>query len=291
LFRKSLVLALPLGVLAALTVAPTAAPARLAGATLQSSSAVQFSDAPGDSGAAPDITDVDVGNDLVAGSIVFWVTVPNRPDDLVGDEELVLWLNTDRNPATGDQGDDYAISVDAESVGLYRWDGATFAPLDAASLSARFSKGDKATRVAIHPNDLGGTTAFDFFAQTFAGEAYDLAPNGEPAWSYSMASGKLALTVIGSAISPKRPVAGKTLLAGIQVGRSDINEVLDVGKVGCKLQAGTASVRAIGSGLRSGVAICSWKVPKSAKGKLLKATVSVTYGGVTAKKTFTVRAR
>jgi hypothetical protein len=288
---KSFVLALPLALLAALSVAPSAGTAPLAPAALHSASAMSFSDAAGDSGVAADITEVDVGNDLVAGPIVFWVTLANRPDALVADDGLIVLLNTDRDAATGAEGSDYAIVAVAESVGLFRWDGAAFAPLDAASLSARFSKADKAMRIAVHPNDLGGTTGFDFFVASLSGDAHDSAPNGPPAWSYTFASGRIGLAVVGSAVVPKKPVAGKRLEAGILVARSDIGELLGLGKVSCTLKIGTKSVRAVGANFRSGVAVCAWNLPKAAKGQLIRGTVSVTYGGATAKKAFSARAR
>jgi hypothetical protein len=290
LFRKSLVVALPMALLAALSVAPSAGSAPLAGTALHVASAASFSDAPGDSGVAPDITDVDVGNDLVAGPIVVWVTLANRPDGLVAGDDLAVYLDTDLNPATGDVGAEYAIAIDPDGVGFYRWDGTTYVFVDAASLSARFSKGDKAIRFSIHPNELGSITGFTFAVESSSGEAVDYAPNGPPDWPYTLASGRIGLSVVGSAIAPKRPVAGKRLLAGIQIGRNDINEVLVTGKISCTLRIGTTNVRATRAIFASGVAICAWNLPKSAKGKLIRATVSVTYGGATAKKSFSARA-
>ena len=82
MLTKPLLLVLPLALLAGLSIAPVAGSAPATRASLHAASAASFSDAAGDSGAAADVTDVDVGNDLVAGHIVFWVTVPNRPDNL-----------------------------------------------------------------------------------------------------------------------------------------------------------------------------------------------------------------
>jgi hypothetical protein len=290
-FRKSFVLALPLALLAVLSIAPTAGSAPFARAATHAPSAASFSDAAGDSGAAADITDVGVGNDVVEGPIVFWVTLANRPDDLVGDDQLIVFLDTDLNPATGDAGAEYALAVDAESVGAFWWDGAMYAQVQPASLSARFSKADKAVRIAIHPNDIGVTTGFTFSVETFSGDAHDAAPNGPPDWAYTLASGRIGLSVLASLVGPKRPIAGKGLSALIQVVRNDISEVLTLGKIGCTLRIGTKSVRATQSRFVAGVALCSWKLPKSAKGKLVRGTISLTYGGVTAKKSFSARVR
>lgn len=293
MFKKSLVLALPLAVLTAFSVAPSAGAAPLTRSSLHAASAEFFSDAAGDSGVAADITDVDVGNDVVDGPIVFWVTLANRPDDLIAGDDLSIYLDTDRNPATGDAGAEYAISVDAEVVGLYRWDVATstYVFVESSSASARFSKGDKAMRVSVHPNDLGGITAFTFSVQSRSGEAIDAAPNGPPDWPYTLAAGPVSLVVNAAALVPKTPVAGKKLAAALLITRRDINEVLSSGKVTCTLKVGTKSVRTARSGFSSGLPFCSWNVPRSAKGKLLRGSISVTFGGVTVKRTFSKRAR
>jgi hypothetical protein len=294
-FAKSLLLVLPVGLLAALSLAPVAGSARAARTSHRVASATSFSDAAGDSGAAADVTDVDVGNDLVAGHLVFWITVANRPDDLVGDDELDVFIDSDNNPATGDFGSEYLIWVDAESVGLSRWDGTSYVSIDVASLpaslSARYFKGDKAVRVAIHPRDLGITSAFNFAIGTYSGEAYDAAPNGPPDWAYAIASGKLQLAVSGAAVVPKRPTAGKALALAMEIVRTDLNEVLDQGKVSCTLKAGTKSVRATRARFVSGLALCAWNLPKSAKGKTVRGTISVTFGGTTVTRTFSARAR
>jgi hypothetical protein len=289
LLSKSLLLVLPLALLAALSVAPVAGSAPTERASLHAASVTSFSDAPGDSGAAPDVTDVVVGNDVVLGPLVFWVTLGNRPDGLTGDDTLVLFLNTDRNPATGDAGTDYAMAFDAESAGAFHWDGTTYAPIQSSSLNARFFKGTKEVRIEIHPNDLGGTTAFDFFVEGALGDAYDDAPNGPPDWTYTLSSGLLHLAVVSAVTT--RPTAGKNLTVGLLVGRDDTGDALTVGKVRCAARVGTRSLRVARSGFTSGIPYCSWKVPKSAKGKLVRATTSVTYGGATAKKSVSLRVR
>ena len=291
MLTKSLLLVLTLALLAGLSIAPVAGSAPATRASLHAASAASFSDAAGDSGAAADVTDVDVGNDLVAGHIVFWVTVPNRPDNLVAGDEIALFIDSDNNQSTGDLGAEYLIVLDSEGVSLYRWDAAQYVGIDPASLKAEFSKPDKAFRVAIHPRDLGIAGAFNFSIETTTGEAHDFAPNGPPDWAYTLATGRVGLGVSGSALAPKRPSAGKALAAVMVIVRNDINEVLTQGKVACTLKVGTTSIPATRAGFVSGVAVCSWKLAKSAKGKLVRGTISVTFGGTTVKRSFSARAR
>jgi hypothetical protein len=212
-----------------------------------------FEDAAGDSGIAPDVTGVDVGNDVVAGPIVFWIELANRPDDLTADDGVVVLLDTDRNPATGDEdGFEYAIGVTSEGFGLSRWDGATYVDTSMASLTASFFKTSKTLRVSIHPSELGGVTAFDFFVLGLAGEEFDLAPNGPPSWSYTLATGRPPLVALGLLLSPKAPAAGRLLTAAMPVGRRDTLDLLAQGKVTCTLLVGGKPLRAARAGFTQG---------------------------------------
>jgi hypothetical protein len=285
MLRRSFIAAALLGALVA------AAPAGAPPAEQAALNAASFKDAAGDSGAAPDITDVDVGNDVVAGPIVMWITVPNRPDDLVDDDVLWVGLDIDQNAATGDElGVEYWIGV-AETVWLERWDGTDYVNADATSLRANFVKSAKAIRISIHPDRIGVTSAFDFFVEAVNGEEADAAPNGSPAWRYTLASGRPLLSVLGFVLKPKAAGAGKPLTATMAVARADTRELLTLGKVTCTLIVGGKPVKAARAAFVDGLPQCRWSLPRSAKGKLLKGTISVTYGGSTAKKSFSARVK
>lgn len=277
---------------AALLAAMLAGSAPAAGVAGQAGTAVHFKDAPGDSGAAPDVTDVEVGNDVVAGPIVFWVTLANRTELVDGDAVLVL-LDTDHDASTGDpDGFEYVLGVAPGEAWVARWDGTDFVDAEAPSLRVAFYTQDKALRLSIHPSELGGTRSFAFWVLTFAGEEHaDLAPNGPPLWSYQLASGRPALGVMRFALAPKAPAAGKQVSARMTVGRADINEVLVQGKVTCALKVGKASIKAFQGRFVQGVATCAWRLPKTAKGQLARGTVSVTFGGSTVKRAFSARVR
>ena len=60
---------------AVLTLAPASAAFPLAA---QAPTATLFTDPTGDSGVAPDITEVSVGNDVLTGNIVIWIDTPYR---------------------------------------------------------------------------------------------------------------------------------------------------------------------------------------------------------------------
>jgi hypothetical protein len=186
---------------------------------------------------------------------------------------------------------EYWVGADVESVWLEQWDGAAYVEVEAPSLRATFIKSEKLLRISIHPGELGGVSSFDFFVLTANGDDGDLAPNGPPAWSYTLASGRPPLAVIGFALSPKAPAAGKLFTATIGVGRGDTLELLTQGKVSCTLIVGGKAVKAARAGFTRGLPQCRWNLPRTAKGKLLKGTISVTYGGSTAKKSFSARVK
>ena len=59
----------------------------------------------------------------------------------------------------------------------------------------------------------------------------------------------------------------------MEIVRTDIDEVLEQGKVSCTLKAGTKSVRAVRARFVSGLALCAWNLPTSAMGKLVRAAL------------------
>jgi hypothetical protein len=250
-----------------------------AGTALAASSASFFTDPAGDSGAAPDVTEVQVGNDVVAGPIVVWVTAPNRTA-LAGSEGVFTFLDTDLNGGTGnvDQGGtEFAIETMASGSRLYRWDGADWAQTAAPSLTHDWFPDQHAARIEIHPREVGSPRAFNFYVASFSGDAVDVAPGGNDLWSYSLASGPLRLTKEGAAATPAR--AGRPFVLRLRVGRDDINEILYDGRVACTAKLGAASLRGTARAFGPNGSTCTWSLPRTARGKRLSAKIVVAYGG------------
>src|SRR4051794_32918895 len=82
---------------AALVALPAGA---LGSASRTATNAQSFADSIGEDANAPDITGVDVSNDD-AGLITFHVKISNRPA-ITPDMVVLLFMDTDKNPATGD---------------------------------------------------------------------------------------------------------------------------------------------------------------------------------------------
>jgi hypothetical protein len=251
-----------------------------AGTALAASSASVFTDPSGDSGAAPDVTEVQVGNDVVAGPIVVWITAPNRTA-LGGSEGVIAYLDTDLNGDTGSVdfgGAEFGIETMASGSRLYRWDGANWAQTAAPSLRHAWVAGAHAARIEIHPRELGSPRAFNFYVVSVNGDAIDVAPDGDAAlWSYSLASGPLRLTKEAAGATPVR--AGRPFTLRLEVGRDDINEILGAGRVTCTAKVGPTSLRGRARAFGANGSTCTWALPRATRGKRISAKIVVGYGG------------
>jgi hypothetical protein len=136
-----------------------------------------FTDMPGDSGTAPDVTGVAISNDD-AGVVTVKVTIANRsaigPADGVG-----VGIDADQNPDTGTvfYGTEYELDLEGGVPRFYRAAANGFyeeAPLP-ASFTASFS-GNVVT-VTFKPSELGASTGFNVYALGFDNSTLDSAPD------------------------------------------------------------------------------------------------------------------
>jgi hypothetical protein len=258
-----------------------------AGTALAAGSASVFTDPAGDSGGAPDVTEVQVGNDVVAGPIVLWITAPNRTA-LGASEGVITYLDTDLNGESGNVdfgGADFAIETMSSASRLYRWDGADWAQAAAPSLRHAWFPGQHAARIELDPSDLGAARAFNFYLVSINGDSFDVAPDGEGLWTYSLASGPLRLTKEAAAATPAR--AGRAFTLRLEVGRDDINEFLETGRVTCTAKVGTAAMRGTARPFGADGSTCTWRLPKTSRGKRVTAKIAVAYGGASVSHSFT----
>lgn len=136
--------------------------AALAGLILVAGSSADqsYSDPAGDAtSGAPDIRAIRVVNDS-SGTITFAVSVAGFP----GSEAFVgLYLDSDRNSATGDEGIDMYFELDGSDLNTYSWcwNGSAWAGCVPASAQVDFQNG--VWLVSIDDSDLGGPSSLDFF--------------------------------------------------------------------------------------------------------------------------------
>lgn len=236
---------------------------------------VEVTDPAGDSNGAPDITGVTVANDL-AGVILFVVEVGNR-DGLVANDEVRLFIDSDRNAQTGmplgEGGVDYIIVFDgtAKSIAIGRWNGTEFQDYPSTSLQGAWRPGYVA---AIDRTELGNTAAFEFVTVTELHDgpanAFDIAPTGVYQL-YTVAPPHIES--IAARFSTPAPRAGTTFrLNGVQL-TFETEESAAAATFTCRATLAGKRIRGTGPGG------CTFKLPKTAKGKRFVVTITAAPAG------------
>lgn len=235
-----------------------------------------FTDPAGDSGPAPDITAVKVSHDT-SGLLSFAVTT-NQPT-LAADAWFWVYMDTDRNAATGQSYRGIGVDVMVLSDG----DGGVVFRIQEDSLIVDFQSGMQATyangtfSAQLNRSTLGSTDRFSFLVESEQDDANgdaigtDFAPDAAPAYEYSFVP--LVLTAGPVASAPKKPLAGKRFAVSVPVTRSD-GQPFTAGTVRCSAKAGTATLRPAAS-VATGSARCVMTIPKKAKGKVLRGSLTV----------------
>ncbi len=266
---------------------------------------VTFQDSTGEDASAPDITSVTVANDDQA-NITFTINTPNRPT-LTGDMEFDLVIDSDANPATGAAdygGAEYVLVLigplggRAESA-LFRWDGTDFTSAGVSQSTLIFSYANGAT-IKINASELGGTRRFGVLALAVSGVTlnpdntpnydnvrFDNAPD-RGTYTYDVKITPPTLVLGNGGSRPNRPAAGKMFTQFVTVARSD-GAALQGGRATCRATVGNVRVAARGAVGAGGRASCTFRIPKTAKGKPSRVTVTVSSGGLTASRSFSAR--
>jgi hypothetical protein len=261
-----------------------------------------FTDPAGDSGTAPDLTSVTVGD--AGGLLVFKIAGTPVPSS-----EITIWLDTDRNRTTGDQGFDVQVGVGQEPDGSKywfsgRWNVSAWQAFDGLAVIA-MEYPDR-IEIGFTASQAGITGGFDFELESEklvgdAVEADDYAPEGILPWSYTPmpveqpaapapTSSKAVRATIGKpAIAPLKLHAGK--LATVRFAVSWKNgEEPDELTVGCVARYGTKAVKAVGA-MGDGTATCKVRLPATPKQGTLRGSISVAGNGLTAKRTYSFPVR
>jgi hypothetical protein len=260
-----------------------------------------FPDSTGEDANAPDITGVDVSNDD-AGLITFHVKISNRAT-LTADMAVLIWIDTDGNPATGDpqsDGAEYFVALDPSGVALLKWNGTDY-DVAQSQASVTYHYDSTGATITASAADLGGAKQANFFVIAISGLATDASGNidftnahadaapdaGHGLYAYKVLT-KLTLTPSAFTTAPKPAKAGKRLTASVAVTESDTAGPVTSGTVTCSGTIKGARVAATHS-LANGVASCSWKLPATSKGKTLLGKISITVQGTTLTKSFSAK--
>jgi hypothetical protein len=243
-----------------------------------------FDDAIEDSGNAPDFCAEElVTND--SGTITFGIHVHNRSGFVAGDMYSVF-LDTDLNSATGggEVGAEYEITFSGPRALLKQWNGTVFDETTASSVPM-FGVPDYGPVLFLERSRIGAPAGFNFVLVSANGLASDRAPDAG-SWSYTLRP--FALKVKSLSVGAAR--AGRTLTARAVVLRSDFDQPVDEGKIGCAARVSGIALAGKGRFANDRV-VCTWRVPKRSRGKRLSGTLSVALQGARAQRSFAVRVR
>ncbi len=277
-----------------------AAPAR------QLASSVTYQDSTGEDAQGPDIVTIVVSNDN-NGNLTFVINIPNRPT-LTGDMLILVFVDTDANPATGNAsllGADYAIQLAAlggpAAVGLFRWNGSDFVSSGVSQTSLVFSYASGAT-IKISAAELGATKKFNFAALAASGLVvtpsgdldttnahFDNAPDaGHGFYAYEVKLTPPTLSVRNFGTKPLAPRAGAPFTVSLVAARSD-GAPIGSGTATCKAAIAGKAIKALVAGVANGRASCVWLIPKTAKGKTIRGSITLESEGLKATHGFTAK--
>ena len=252
----------------------------------------RYTDPAGDAGGAPDLTGIVVTNDA-AGEIGFRIT--SNQATLAADAGMFIGIDSDGNAGTGEGGLDYLFVLDGsdQSYDLGRWNGSAYDfAVPSETVSASYEGG--ALVVRVDRSDLGGTRAFRFVVvgAQYSGDeivTVDEAPNdGVFAYVLAATAPPLVLRAGMPTAVPARPAAGKAFAVRVPITRADTGRRVTSGRVTCAVTVGGVRVRAVG-GFANGLARCALRVPANTKGKGLRGTLTVAFGGKTVARSFAYR--
>lgn len=250
------------------------------------SSSHTFADESGDASDAPDIGGVNlVTNDNV--SVTIGMEIANR-SGFSGLDWYSIALDTDTSPSTGGGGDygvagaDYVIDVAQVGARLMFWNGGAYQLADPQPVIPTMWIEGYGPALRISRGALGDPERIGVMFRTTEGAHVDLAPDAG-AWTYTVLP--LALTAGRVAVSYSRH--GSKLVAATEILRSDFEAPLAEGAVRCNARVGAATLAGQGR-FAHGLAVCTWRLTKSARGHRVRGGVAATFQGVTARRGFSV---
>lgn len=234
---------------------------------------VEATDPVGDGNGAPDITGVTVANDL-SGMILFVVEVANRTD-FVAKDEVLIFIDTDRSTATGAPGHgggiDYRLRIDSTSSDFERWNGTAFQAAPRTTVRVAWANGYVAS---VHRSELGNTSSFAFFARTRMQEGPGSLIDDAPADSLlPYALGPPHIEAIRARFSAAAPRAGSTFKVHSVQLQFETAESAAAASFTCRATLSGKRLRGTGRGG------CTFKLPKTAKGKRFVITMTVAAAG------------
>ena len=144
-------------------------------------------------------------------------------------------------------------------------------------IAASGGKKPHVVAIDLHISELGNAPRFGFSLLSVdlntaveGAVAADVAPSDFSYWGYALANRPALILIATDPVAkPSRPRAGRHFTVSLPVTRSDTGRSITNGVVTCRVLAAGAKLPAQ----------CAFVVPRAAKGKVLRGTISVRSGG------------
>jgi hypothetical protein len=215
---------------------------------------------------------------------------------------LLMFIDTVKGKGDPDSlGADWAIQLTSGLVSLFEWSGSEYVSAGAQS-TLMYAYPSTGPVITVNARELGSPATLGLGVVLGSGVTEDA--NGEPnftnfradlapdidkgSYEYDVLT-EFSLHVEAFTVGPKPAQAGKSFSAGLALTQSDTAGPVASGAVGCRASISGKPVAVKSHRLRNGVAVCVWMLPRSAAGKRITGSITVTTKGTTAKKSFTAR--
>ena len=262
---------------------------------------VTYQDAIGDSGFVPDIASVAVSNDN-GGRITFRIEFANRPQ-FTSDDVVQVRIDADGAFYTGQSGFEYMLQVSAFGIDFLVDRAGTYG-FGTGRLEASYVNG--VLRLDTNVRDFADAAALRFYVAADSVSpspgVYDWAPDGDALFHYVVNVPLL----VDRWNEPEAAKAGATFtVSGVQTTNNAFpGSVRCTATVGARRLTGTGrwtptpvlppappdpALPTPGPYAYKATTACAFKLPKTAKRKVLRGTMTVTKDGVSVRRSFSAR--
>ncbi|HEY3183573.1 MAG TPA: hypothetical protein VGJ77_12100 [Gaiellaceae bacterium] len=223
-----------------------------------------YTDPTGDAKSAPDLARATLTPSADGATIAFDIELASV-QDLADDAAIVVSVDADRSPTTGDSGGyDYAVFAFAGGAGIGKWENGELIPLTQHSISPSLDGGH--FRFTLTLADIGSPAAFTFDVGSIHGDDVDRLT--ESSLEFPVVPKVSGWVFPATLLFPK---AGKLYaVQGLQL-RLDDNSFVKPETVACTLTYRGKPIAPAGG--------CRYRIPKALKGKKLMLKVTLTYAG------------
>jgi hypothetical protein len=200
------------------------------------------------------------------------------------DDDFALWLDTDRDPSTGDQrvgigGVDYAIyggmTLKSASLRYYVWRDGEMREYRGNPI--RYTVNSQRVLIRLDRHLAGDTNGFRFRTEvrevtSLGGNQADSAPDSGT-WSFPVRISRRSIRP--SLTTSRHARAGGRFVAQLTLRVAQTKQLLGSGRVACHASVRGRLLEPMASGFHRRRAACVWNVPPGSRARTIRGSVAV----------------